>query len=387
MKLGVLLDRIDGTPGGAEAHTLALMQRAAAAGDDVVLATMSGTAPAPIETIRVPAKGGRPERDEAFALEGARLLRGAGCDVVFAIRHALDCDVYLPHGGLVDDARAAKDRADGGASFFTRLGRRFSRKHEFFQRCERTLLAEAEGPAVITVSDMIRGRVKARYPAALRRTTTVVNGVDVEHFQREPFEDAGRALRKELRIENALLGVMLAHHPVLKGAETAVRALAQARIANHDKRFVLVLAGGKPPRRLAWLARNLGVSTEIRCIPALADPRPLYATADMLIHPTYYDPCSLVCLEALAMSLPVITTPQNGVHELMGRRGGIVIEAPDDAEALARAIDVLSEDELRAFTREDARYLSMRNRESTRLDRVLEICRAQAGRQNAASHR
>ena len=85
MKLGVLLDRLDGTPGGAEGHTLALMQRALAAGDQVVVATISGTAPEPIETLHVRVPSGRPERDEAFAKDGARLLREAGCDVVFHV--------------------------------------------------------------------------------------------------------------------------------------------------------------------------------------------------------------------------------------------------------------------------------------------------------------
>jgi len=68
----------------------------------------------------------------------------------------------------------------------------------------------------------------------------------------------------------------------------------------------------------------------------------------------------------------------------MGRRGGIVIEAPGEEDALARALVVLADDDLRAFTREDARYLALRHRAPTRLDRVLEICRAQAARGNRA---
>ncbi len=380
MKLGVLLDHLDGTPGGAEAHTLALMLRAVAAGDEVVLATISGTAPEPIETLKIQVPGGRPERDEAFAQGGARALREAGCNVVFAIRHALDCDVYLPHGGLVDDARSAKDRAAGGASFGTRLARRFSRKHDFFRRCERTLLGGREGPRVIAVSEMIRGRIKTVYPAAVHRSVTVVNGVDVEHFQREPFETAGRNLRRERGLEDAFVGLLLAHHPVLKGAETAIRALAEPRVRELTPQMVLLVAGGRLPGRLRRLARRLGVADRVRSLGPATDPRPLYAAADVLVHPTWYDPCSLVCLEALAMRLPVITTPQNGVHEAMGRRGGIVIEAPDDAEALATALGVLADDEMRAFTAEDARYLAMKNRAPTRLDAVLDICRASAGR-------
>ncbi len=378
MKLGVLLDRLDGTPGGAEAHTVALVRRCVAQGDEAAIATLSGTAPDGVETLHVPAKGGRPERDEAFATQGEQMLRAAGCDVVFAIRHALACDVYLPHGGLVDLARERKDLAIGGASLGTRIARAFSRKHAFFLRAEQALLGAREGPQVIAVSDWIAGRIKARYPACASRITTVVNGVDADHFEPEAHAEAGAALRASWGLEAPLVGLLVAHHPLLKGVETAVRALAEPAVTEQARPVVLVVAGGVIPRRVRALARALGVADRLHAVAALADPRPLYAAADLLVHPTWYDPCSLVCLEALAMGLPVITTPCNGVREIMGRRGGIVLEEPGNAEALAVAMRVLADDEMRAFTRDDARYLALKNRESTRLDRILDICRARA---------
>ena len=45
--------------------------------------------------------------------------------------------------------------------------------------------------------------------------------------------------------------------------------------------------------------------------------RNAYFAADFLVHPTFYDPCSLVVLEALACGLPVITTRANGASELL----------------------------------------------------------------------
>ena len=47
------------------------------------------------------------------------------------------------------------------------------------------------------------------------------------------------------------------------------------------------------------------------------------------MQPTYYDPCSLVVLEALACGLPVITTAQNGASELLTDGvDGYVLTAP-----------------------------------------------------------
>lgn len=83
------------------------------------------------------------------------------------------------------------------------------------------------------------------------------------------------------------------------------------------------------------------------------------------------------------MEVPVITTARNGVAEVMGARGGIVLERPGDADALARAIVVLADPALRGVTGEDARYLAEKTRLSTRLDRVIDVCLAAEPRRDA----
>ena len=67
------------------------------------------------------------------------------------------------------------------------------------------------------------------------------------------------------------------------------------------------------------------------------DIRDCYWSSDFFVQPTFYDPCSLVVLEALACGLPVITTAQNGAGELMSNgRQGYVLSAPEpQAELIA----------------------------------------------------
>ncbi len=63
------------------------------------------------------------------------------------------------------------------------------------------------------------------------------------------------------------------------------------------------------------------------------------------MQPTYYDPCSLVVLEALACGLPVITTAQNGASELMtDGREGYILTAPDAQDELIAALDHMTDD-------------------------------------------
>ena len=81
----------------------------------------------------------------------------------------------------------------------------------------------------------------------------------------------------------------------------------------------------------------------------------LYAAANLLAHPTHYDPCSRVVLEALCCGLPVVTTRHNGAAEVM-RAGvhGQVIDAPRDVESLRGAIRTCLSSQLRAACESDA---------------------------------
>ncbi|MEI8312156.1 MAG: glycosyltransferase family 4 protein, partial [Verrucomicrobiota bacterium] len=65
----------------------------------------------------------------------------------------------------------------------------------------------------------------------------------------------------------------------------------------------------------------------------------LFGAGDLFVLPTYYDPFSNACLEALAAGLPVITTPSNGFAEIIvpGTHGAVVPEG--DASALAEELE------------------------------------------------
>lgn len=379
MRLGVLLDRLGPTAGGAEAHTDALIRRTLARGHEVRVAHLEGTPPPGVAAVPLGAvPRSRPARDRHLAVAGERALRDAGCTVVFAVRHALACDVYLPHGGLVADAWAARDASRGGAGLFARLAARFSTKRAFFLEAERALLSRADGPRVIAVSRTLAMRIASVYPAARGRVTVVPNGVDVEHFK-PVGGPAGAAARAATRAAlgvpaDAYVGLLLAHDPWLKGLATLLAAAARPEVRALAPAFHLVLAGRRADAALRRAVARAGVADRVHLAGAVDDPRPLYAAADVLVQPTWFDPCSLTCLEALAMGVPVVTTQRNGVSELLGLRGGIAIERPGDPEGVARALTVLADADLRRVTAEDARYQARKTRLETRLDQVIDVC-------------
>ncbi len=372
MKLGVLLDGWR-RAGGAERHTLALMRRAKERDVDVCLATLDRGGPRDIETVTIRAPRRRPARDRCFALDGHAALKAADCDVVFAIRHALRADVFMPHGGLVLDARDAKLKSLAGEHGVSQTARG-SRKEAFFVEAEQAMLAGATGPSVIAVSPMLLTRMVGIYPALKERARCVVNGVDSDHFDPEHHADSGKALRTSLGIDDAIIALFVASNWTLKGAHTALRTLVEPRVRDFSRPVHLIMAGQLPRRATRKLVRSLGVGERVHMMGEVDDLCPMYAAADLLLHPTWFDPCSLVCLEALSMGIPVITTPMNGVRDVMGQRGGIVVETPGDPEQIAFAMGVLADDALRAVTADDARYVARRQRWATALDRVLDIC-------------
>lgn len=174
------------------------------------------------------------------------------------------------------------------------------------------------------------------------------------------------------------MGLLLAHEPLLKGLPTVLDAMLRAEVTGLRPAFHLVVGGRRLDEARRLVARR-GLAARVTVVGATADPRPLYAAADVLVQPTWYDPCSLVTLEALSMGLPVVTTPRNGAVELMGMRGGIAVEQPGSAEGVAVALRVLADPDLRATTADDARYIARRNRLATRLDQVLDVCVSPTG--------
>jgi UDP-glucose:(heptosyl)LPS alpha-1,3-glucosyltransferase len=105
------------------------------------------------------------------------------------------------------------------------------------------------------------------------------------------------------------------------------------------------------------------LADRVTFVGTVADLVPYYAAADAYVHPTYYDPCSLVLLEAAASGLPIVTTRRhNGAAELF-REGHeiLTISDPSNGEALYEQIDALFNAGLRTNLGAAAREVAMRH--------------------------
>jgi UDP-glucose:(heptosyl)LPS alpha-1,3-glucosyltransferase len=113
---------------------------------------------------------------------------------------------------------------------------------------------------------------------------------------------------------------------------------------------------------------------------------PFYAAADAYVHPTYYDPCSLVLLEAAASGLPIVTTRRfNGAAELF--RDGheiLTVADPSDSAQLLDCVSALFDDRFRRRLGHAARRVALRHTFDRNVSEILQLYDRAVGHRLAA---
>jgi glycosyltransferase involved in cell wall biosynthesis len=130
-----------------------------------------------------------------------------------------------------------------------------------------------------------------------------------------------------------------------KGQSVLLRAVARVPDA------VAVVAGDAWPGQehheaaLRRLAADLGIGERVRFVGFVADPRPLYGGADVVVVPsTRPDPLPNAALEAAAAGCCVVASRHGGLPEIIRDGETGVLVAPDDPPALAAALRRLAID-------------------------------------------
>jgi UDP-glucose:(heptosyl)LPS alpha-1,3-glucosyltransferase len=171
----------------------------------------------------------------------------------------------------------------------------------------------------------------------------VRSSIDSQRFSEQDRPKCRLAFREQHGIApHEVVGLFAAMNYQLKGLEPLLHAtqrmLARPEFAGIAPAFRLLVVGKPEAGAYRRLARRLGIADSLCFVGYCPEMRNAYFAADFLVHPTFYDPCSLVVLEALACGLPVITSRYNGASELMHpsppQQEGYVIGDPHDHHEL-----------------------------------------------------
>lgn len=353
VKVAIVAEWLDPWRGGAETSTHQFIHQLMDRGVDLHLFTRSRPSPTPgldVHCVNGPAIS-RARQTRLFINRVDRELSGHHFDVVHAITPCRSATVYQPRGGTLVETieRNIAMRSSRPARSLKRLGLHLNRRQQWLLRLERKLMTDPQGPLIVALSEYVADQLRRHYGVPDSRIRKIFNGVDLPQLSADERSERRERIRREYQIpSDELLVVCVAHNFRLKGVHRWMQALALLRAAGRRDVRSLVLGRGESA---AWhrLARRLKLADSLTFVGQTDRIEEFYAAGDLLVHPTYYDPCSRVVLEALAHGLPCVTSRWDGSSELITEGvNGYVLADPGDVRALAKAVEKLHDPKRRA---------------------------------------
>ncbi len=345
MRIALVQPKFDRS-GGAERYALNLAAGLAARGHEVhAFARRAEGLPEGVRFHRIPSVPfGRALKTYSFWRLTARRVRPDRYDVVHGSGKTT-CQTVHRAGGGVHRAYLERTAGTGRPSGYDRV----------VLGIEQRLFSSPHLRAVICPSRWVAREVERFYPEAGPKIEVIPNGVDTDRFRPEGRAEDRRLVGERLGIPPAgRVLLFVGTNFRLKGLEPALGVLARLPGAH------LVVVGGDDPGPFREHARSLGCLDRVHFVGTRDDTPRWYRAADVLVHPTAYDPFANVCLEALASGTPVATTPANGAADILKEVPSAGRIAPPRPEELATAVAELLEgrDEARRAARALARTRS-----------------------------
>ncbi len=372
MRIGLVIEHFDPRRGGVEQWTAQFAARLIERGHEVHVVARSFSRSVTATRIVPHPVAEAPSRID-FAQAARDILESLDLDVVHDTGYGWYCDVFQPHGG--SRLAVAEQNLLLLPKWMRRLKRAISGllpRYRQFDALTARQFAD-DGRTVLALSRRVAADFTRFHSIPSERTRLVYNGVDTERFHPDHRREYRHVVRDRLGIgRDELVFLIVAHNFKLKGVPTLLAALSDWRRQERHARLLVV--GGKHARRYRWSTWLKGLSPLVTFTGAVDDPVPYYAASDVYVQPTFYDPCSLVVLEALGCGLPVITTRLNGAGELVTEaKEGYLLSDPADAEELLSRMEMFFDADLRRRMGTAARALAEKHSFERNVRQVLAI--------------
>jgi UDP-glucose:(heptosyl)LPS alpha-1,3-glucosyltransferase len=179
-------------------------------------------------------------------------------------------------------------------------------KHRRTRRQEDRLFARSEAHFLAN-SEFVARQVRAVSSVAEGHIHVLLNGVDTTRFSAERLSPLRAAKRAALGLgDEDVAFVLSAHNLRMKNFALLARVFGRIHPACPQAKLV-VMGKRQPPMEAPWLVYA----------GATREPETIYAAVDALVHPTLFDACANVVIEAMASGLPVLSSDRNGSAELV----------------------------------------------------------------------
>ena len=234
------------------------------------------------------------------------------------------------HAGYLD---YYLDAFSGPARWWRRL-ERWAPRHQRVIRRQRQLLARPA--ARFMANSHLTANLAIEGGAAADRVTVCHQHVSLEEFNPAKAEATRTVLRAEWGLaDEAVAFLFVAHNLRLKNLELLRQVFGKLNLPNAK----LVVVGKRQP---SWEAPWLIFAGEAREMAAV------YGAGDALLHPTYFDSCANVVLEAMACARPVLVSNTAGINELLPGEQVLAVRGEKSAveSSWRKAVHILATDVL-----------------------------------------
>lgn len=169
------------------------------------------------------------------------------------------------------------------------------------------------------------------------RLARIPNGIDLGEFSALPPRNPTRP-----GVTVTFVGRL---YPEQKGLIPLLRAVALVPPAV-DLHLRLIGEDWGGLAVLNRLGRELGISERVVATGPLArgDVLREYASADIFVLPSLFEPFGIVLLEAMAAGLPIVASRVGGIPEVVREGENAILVPPNDSSALAAALTLLATD-------------------------------------------
>lgn len=189
---------------------------------------------------------------------------------------------------------------------------------------------------------------------------TVYNGINIEEFDSERAQDAGKTLRIERDIPDDAVVFLFSGAVVKeKGLIHLARAFATLAAERDDVHLMVAgvgrLWGGalidpnektEYEREIETILQEASARGKVHSLGRVASSKmpTVYTACDVLVVPsTWREAFGLVAVEALASKRPVIASRTGGLIEIVNEEHGYLVE-PEDEDGLLAAMRTLADD-------------------------------------------
>src|SRR6476620_3907403 len=216
-----------------------------------------------------------------------------------------------------------------------------------------------ESDAITAVSKNLREETYKSFEIK-KEIEVIYNFVDVKRFSKKPID----AFRKVIAPQGEKILVHASNFRKVKRVDDVVKIFADVRKKIPAK---LLMIGDGPERpAMEELVKDLRVQDDVRFVGKQEQIEEILLVSDLFLLPSEYESFGLAALEAMAASVPVISSNAGGLPEInIHGETGYTINVGDVATMSECAIELLSNEQLiylmKNYAYKQAQHLVIQN--------------------------